>query len=284
MSSRGSRQEHERFGAALRLLRTSSGWGLRALSRELGVSAAYLSRVEAGLEPPPSAERLVEIAAAIGVSPDTLGELAGRVAPDLIAFLHDRPMALRLLRTLREVDPPDELLADLVRRVRLDGAGGEPLRGLLERLLVVPAWRGDPVAGVAHALVRLGVEPAGAAEALRARGLTTDATASERVALAHVEARELDGSAVAVVRCPDGRGPRLVLALAYPPDAATRRAAGLGALARVACDRTAIAALEAAPDRALPAVCRRELSRVLGIVPPSGRRPSAGPPRRRRPA
>ena len=55
------------FGAALRLLRVDAGISLRGLAEEVGVSSAYLSRVENGHDAPPTADRLVALAEAIGI-------------------------------------------------------------------------------------------------------------------------------------------------------------------------------------------------------------------------
>lgn len=41
------------LGATLRLLRTDAGLSLRDLARRIGVSSAYLSRVENGVDAPP---------------------------------------------------------------------------------------------------------------------------------------------------------------------------------------------------------------------------------------
>lgn len=46
------------FGAALRLLRVEAGLSLRALAQRIGVSSAYLSRVEHGHDAIPTPDRL----------------------------------------------------------------------------------------------------------------------------------------------------------------------------------------------------------------------------------
>ena len=53
------------FGAALRLLRVDAGVTLRALAERVGVSSAYLSRVENGHDAVPTPDRLADIAAAL---------------------------------------------------------------------------------------------------------------------------------------------------------------------------------------------------------------------------
>lgn len=65
------------FGASLRLLRQEAGLSLRDLSGAVGVSPAYLSRVEHGHDAPPTPDRLRGIAAALDVAPELLFDLTG---------------------------------------------------------------------------------------------------------------------------------------------------------------------------------------------------------------
>lgn len=84
------------FGAALRLLRVDAGASLRELAAAVGVSSAYLSRIENGHDPAPTPDRLVAIARALGVSPALMIELAERVGPTVAAYLGEVPAANRL--------------------------------------------------------------------------------------------------------------------------------------------------------------------------------------------
>jgi PTS system nitrogen regulatory IIA component len=81
------------FGATLRLLRIDAGVSLRALAQQIGVSSAYLSRVENGHDQPPTPDRLIEIARALDLPPTLLIDLAQRVTPFVARYLEDVPAA-----------------------------------------------------------------------------------------------------------------------------------------------------------------------------------------------
>lgn len=103
------------LGATLRLLRIETGFGLRDLARRLGVSSAYLSRVENGLDPVPTPDRLEAIAAALDVPVFLLLDAAHRLSPLAQRYVADEPQAAALLLDLaRRGLAPDEL--EKVRR------------------------------------------------------------------------------------------------------------------------------------------------------------------------
>ena len=85
------------FGATLRLLRVNGGWTLRELAERVGVSNAYLSRVENGHDAPPTPDRLAAIARVLGLPPATLVELADRVGPFTSDYLERVPGARELV-------------------------------------------------------------------------------------------------------------------------------------------------------------------------------------------
>ncbi len=81
------------FGATLRLLRIESGLGLRDLARRLGVSSTYLSRVENGIDPVPTPERIEAIARELDVPVTLLMEVAHRLSPYVAAYVEQVPAA-----------------------------------------------------------------------------------------------------------------------------------------------------------------------------------------------
>jgi len=80
-------------GGTLRRLRLESGISLRDLARRLGVSSAYLSRVEHGLDPTPTRERLVAFAAELDLPPGMLLEVAHRMSPLVERYVEQEPQA-----------------------------------------------------------------------------------------------------------------------------------------------------------------------------------------------
>jgi PTS system nitrogen regulatory IIA component len=81
------------FGATLRLLRVEAGISLRELASRIGVSGAYLSRVENGHDPAPTPDRLVAIADALGLPRPVLVELARQAGPAVDNYLQRTPEA-----------------------------------------------------------------------------------------------------------------------------------------------------------------------------------------------
>jgi PTS system nitrogen regulatory IIA component len=81
------------FGATLRLLRVDAGVSLRSLAQQIGVSSAYLSRVENGHDQAPTTDRLIEIARALELPPTLLIDLAHRVTPFVARYLEEVPTA-----------------------------------------------------------------------------------------------------------------------------------------------------------------------------------------------
>lgn len=92
------------FGATLRLLRLEAGLGLRELARQVGVSGAYLSRVETGRDPAPTAERLAAIADALDVPPETLMGAAHRTGGAVADYLERVPAANALFLDIARRD------------------------------------------------------------------------------------------------------------------------------------------------------------------------------------
>jgi transcriptional regulator with XRE-family HTH domain len=110
------------FGAFLRQRREAKraddpAFSLRRLALTIGVEPSYLSKVERGIEPPPSEARIVALAQAMGESPDVMLAMAGKVSSDLMEVIRQRPVLFgQLLREIRSL--PDHAVLRIVREVR----------------------------------------------------------------------------------------------------------------------------------------------------------------------
>lgn len=77
------------FGAVVRAQRRMRGLTLTEVAIEIGVSLAYLSRIERDLEKPPSDELVRRIADVVGLPNDEAFAAARRLPPDLRPHLHE---------------------------------------------------------------------------------------------------------------------------------------------------------------------------------------------------
>jgi PTS system nitrogen regulatory IIA component len=113
------------FGATLRLLRTEAGISLRELASRIGVSGAYLSRVENGHDGAPTPDRLIAIADVLGLPRSLLVELARQTGQAVDAYLRRTPEAAGLFLDIarRELDGPQ------ITRVKAFIAAEFPLSG-----------------------------------------------------------------------------------------------------------------------------------------------------------
>lgn len=112
----------EEFGSYVRERREArrkddASFSLRRLAARIGVEPSYLSKVERGIESPPSEEKVRALAVELSEDPDVLLALAGKVSSDLLAVIRRRPQLLgELLRELRDL--PDHAILRVVREVR----------------------------------------------------------------------------------------------------------------------------------------------------------------------
>jgi HTH-type transcriptional regulator, competence development regulator len=87
--------------------------GLRETASKVGISPAYLSRIERGKETPPRAEVIKELAKLLAADPDVLFRVASSTDPDLLDLLREKPAVLQLLRYIREAGLSDSQLVRL---------------------------------------------------------------------------------------------------------------------------------------------------------------------------
>lgn len=117
------------FGASLRLLRLDAGLSLRGMAERIGVSSAYLSRVENGIDGVPTPDRLLRIAQVLDLPPQLLLELANKVAPFVSGYLQDVPAAGALFLEIARRRLTPAQLARVKLFVEREFAGAEQRAG-----------------------------------------------------------------------------------------------------------------------------------------------------------
>ena len=85
------------FGPTIRLLRQAKGISLREMARQLGVSPAFLSQIEAGRQHKIPKARIVQVAEMLGVSEAYLLGTARQIHPDVVKFLRETPEAAEFM-------------------------------------------------------------------------------------------------------------------------------------------------------------------------------------------
>lgn len=108
------------FGETIREMREAQDLGLRVAAERLGISPAYLSRIERGKERPPKPELVKKIARLLGGDADLLFRLADSTDPDIVEYLNLVPNVPEFLRTAMALrltsDDFEELIKELKRR------------------------------------------------------------------------------------------------------------------------------------------------------------------------
>jgi HTH-type transcriptional regulator, competence development regulator len=103
------------FGETIRELRIAQDLGLRETASKVGISPAYLSRIERGKESPPRPEIVKQLAKLLAADPDVLFRLSSSTDPELVGFLHDEPEVMNLLRFLKSSNFTQEQLKELLK-------------------------------------------------------------------------------------------------------------------------------------------------------------------------
>lgn len=92
-------------------------YSVRQVAARIGIEPSFLSKVERGIEAPPSEAKIRALARELDEDPDALLAMAGKVASDLQEVIRHRPQLMaQLIREVRSM--PDTGLRSLVVRVR----------------------------------------------------------------------------------------------------------------------------------------------------------------------
>ena len=90
------------FGETIRDLRVAQDLGLRETATKVGISPAYLSRIERCKERPPRPEVIKKLAKLLAADPDVLFRLSSSTDPEVVDYLHEQPEVMNLLRYIKE--------------------------------------------------------------------------------------------------------------------------------------------------------------------------------------
>jgi transcriptional regulator with XRE-family HTH domain len=102
------------FGETIRDLRVAQDLGLRETATLVGISPAYLSRIERGKEHPPRPEVIKTLAKVLAADPDVLFRLSSSTDPEIVDYLHGNPDAMVLLRFLKDAGFTSEMINQLL--------------------------------------------------------------------------------------------------------------------------------------------------------------------------
>jgi transcriptional regulator with XRE-family HTH domain len=117
------------FGETIREMREAQNLGLRIAAERLGISPAYLSRIERGKERPPRPELIKKIARLVGADSDTLFRLAASTDPDIAEYMNLVPNVPEFLRTAMALRLTSEDFEDLINQLRRRGPSNRGAAG-----------------------------------------------------------------------------------------------------------------------------------------------------------
>jgi transcriptional regulator with XRE-family HTH domain len=110
------------FGETVRALREAQNLGLRTASERLGISPAYLSRIERGRERPPRPELIRKMATLFGGDADVLFRLAQSTDPELADYVNSVPALPEFLRTAMAARLTSEDFEQLIAHIQAQRA------------------------------------------------------------------------------------------------------------------------------------------------------------------
>lgn len=113
------------FSETLREMREAQHIGLRVAAEQLGISPAYLSRVERGKERPPKPELIRKMAMLFGGDPDILFRLAHSTDPEITEYMNVVPNVPEFLRTARTLRLTSDDFAELIKDIKRRGPSNQ---------------------------------------------------------------------------------------------------------------------------------------------------------------
>jgi HTH-type transcriptional regulator, competence development regulator len=108
----------ESFGAALRRHRHAADMSQRELAERIGVDFSYLSKLENGRLPPPAADTIVAICDVLGISPNELLALTGKIPSEVQRTVSTSVGAQEFLRAAQQLGLTNDEWKAMVKSLR----------------------------------------------------------------------------------------------------------------------------------------------------------------------
>jgi transcriptional regulator with XRE-family HTH domain len=106
------------FGEALRERRRTVGMSQRELADKIDVDFSYISKVETGKLPPPSADKIVEICLVLEIEPSELLALTGKLPTNVQKAVGTSEVAQEFLQEAQRMALSEDEWKNLVRSLR----------------------------------------------------------------------------------------------------------------------------------------------------------------------
>ena len=106
------------FGEVLRELRRSRGISQRQLATKSGMDFSYISKIENGRLPPPSADTVMKISNALEVAPDQLLALTGKLPTEVINAIGSSVAAMQFVRSAQSMGLSEDEWQKLSRELK----------------------------------------------------------------------------------------------------------------------------------------------------------------------
>src|SRR5262249_19685932 len=106
------------FGQRLKSIRRDAGLTQRKLAESTGLDFSYISKLENDRNPPPAADTIVRLCDAMGVQPEALLALTGKIPSDVVDAISANVAAQEFLRESYRVALTDDDWRHLSKEVR----------------------------------------------------------------------------------------------------------------------------------------------------------------------